>query len=98
MRTAIAIYRKEMNGNFRLFIIPVVFMASGIVLHYLYLDLYYSTKQIPVLLDTLRMMTSRCEYISDACAAFVFTFAGIEKRHDLSASYAPHRKIQIIVI
>ncbi|MBN1292103.1 MAG: hypothetical protein JXB48_09720 [Candidatus Latescibacteria bacterium] len=59
MRTAFVFYRKEMKGNFPLFFIPVVLIASAIVFHYLYLDIYYSTKQIPKMFDALRMMTSR---------------------------------------
>lgn len=56
MRKSYALYRKEIKGNFSLFVIPVALMTVAILSKYLYLDILYSTKQIPRMLDVIRIM------------------------------------------
>ena len=47
MKRAFALYRKEMKGNFRLFIIPVVLMFISIVLKYIYYEIFAVSKTNP---------------------------------------------------
>jgi len=63
MRKSYAIYRKEIKGNFSLFVIPVALMAVAILTNYFYLDIMHSTKQNPQMLFMVRRMASRASYM-----------------------------------
>ena len=79
MRKSYALYRKEIKGNFSLFVIPVALMVVAILSKYLYLDILYSTKQIPKMLDMIRVMASTSSYM---LIPLLFVYAlSLEEKH-----------------